>query len=634
MIPKDLIDKIHEQANIVSVIGKSVQLKRSGANFKGLSPFTSERTPSLMVSEVKGIWKDFSSGKGGGVVQFVMDYEHKTYPEAIEWLCSFLGIEFVEEMTHEERVEKVHKESLYVINEAATRYYMDCFTAIQGAAQFMFDRGFSINMLKKFQVGFAPNTIASLTNELVTKQGYDWKLCVQSSVIGYKDNTIYDRFRNRIMFPIRSVTGRLLGFGGRDVSWKKGSDRPKYLNSSDSLIYHKSEILYGIFESKKAIIEADFAFLSEGYTDVIGFHESGVENILAASGTSFTPEQAKLIKRLTSNVTVLFDSDSSGIKAALRSVDILLAEGISVKVLLLPAGQDPDDFRLGKTRDEILEFAKKNSKDFIVFKLDYLLQNVGEDFVAKSNAVTEIVSSIAKVVNPIQREVYLKECARITDVDVNALRMMLGQVANDDLVFSEIPEDFMQAQTDNYRTFLIEECERKIVQYLIRHRDQELDFKDVVLEDDYDSIAEVKTVLRMSVRDRVVRDITDDGIEFQNVNYSLLYEKLISGDLSDDNSREAVLGQELNLLYVELRDSAIAENLSSFEQEGVKLYEYVMKDREASLQNSITETLLFLKFVHVEKMVDAEMRQPAPDVEYIFDLLELNQKIKLSLNII
>lgn len=637
MILKETIDKVESATNIVEVIEDFVQLKKSGANYKGLSPFSNERTPSFMVSPEKQIFKDFSSGKGGGAINFIMEIEHLNYPEAIRYLANKYNIEVLETaLTDSETIEKQSKEALIIINEAATDFYVKNLMATQDLFETVkTSRVFSSATMNKFAVGFSPNTIAQLATYLVTQSKFNWEYCVQTSLLGFKDGRVYDRFRNRLMFPIKNIHGKVIGFGGRDIDWKKGSESPKYLNSSDSLVYNKSEVLYGIFESRRPIAENDMAYLVEGYTDVMGFHEIGIENIVGASGTALTQEQAGLINKLTKNVTVIFDSDSPGIKASLRGIDVLLMKGMNVKICLLPSGEDPDSFRKGKTKEQVLDYIFENSKDFIVFKLEYLLKDVKkDDFQKVSNAVTEIVASIAKVSNPIQREVYLKECSRITSIDISALRMMLDNIPNIDIDFFEVPEDFTVQNNLNSRMFLLEQCEKKIIQHLLINGDEVFEFKDLVLEHDGFEVVDSQEIQKLTAREKIVKEITDDGLQFTNLKYSMIYNKAITADLSKPENWQELFGAELALTCMELRDEAQGSTLSSFESEGVKTYEYIMRDKHINTKNSIAETLLFFKFLNVENIVDEEMKKPEVDVDFIFELMNLSSKIKTKLNII
>lgn len=633
MILQQTIDAVYARLDIVEVIGWFVDLKRSGTNYKGRSPFNNEKTPSFMVSPQKQIFKDFSSGKGGNAINFIMEHEHLTYPEAIKYLCGKYGIEFQETAkSEEEQLQEMARESILIINEAANIFFFSNGCAA-GGREHILQRGFSPEIIERFSIGYAPGTLTALCQHLIADKGYNWQVGVQSSLIGFRENTIYDRFRDRIMFPIRNVHGRIEGFGGRAINWNKTDKFPKYLNSSDSAAYNKSLTLYGIYESKKAIVEANRCYIAEGYTDVIGFHEAGVQNIVAASGTSFTAEQARLIKRYTGNVTVLFDGDDAGMRAALRGIDVALSEGLNVKVCVLPDGNDPDDFRKGKTAEQIVDFISKNSKDFITFKLDYLVKNTN-DHAERSQAITEVMNSIAKIKNPIQREIYIKECSRFTEIEPEPLKMMLNMaMATEQNFYDLAPEDFQQI-TDNTRSYFMEQCEARILQYLLVHSDELLRFKDIELVFTNSGTKEQFTYNEITVKDKIKTDIVDEGLAFSNIQFAQIFEIAIRSDLSDVNQWERLFGSELNLIAQELRQDEIAMDLTTFAKEGVKTYEYVMKDRRENLQNGLSEALLFFKILNVELMIEAESKKPEPNYEDVFALVDFNNNLKSKLNVL
>lgn len=633
MILKQTIDSVLARADIVEVVSQFVQLKKSGANYKGLSPFSNERTPSFMVSAQKGIYKDFSSGKGGGPVNFIMEHEHISYPEAIRWLANKYGIEVLEQAkTEQEVLYEQQKESMFLITDATQKYFLANLTR-EYSEYITQTRGMTPGTQQKFGVGIAPPTMAGLCNELVTMQGFNWELCVAASVIRYKDKTIYDYFRDRITFPIRNLQGRIEGFGGRAMNWKKGDNFPKYLNSADSFIYNKGNVVYGLYESKKAIVENNMCYLSEGYTDVIGFHDAGIENIVAVSGTSFTPEQARLIRRFAENLTVLFDGDDAGIRAALRGIDIALSEGFTVKVCVLPDNQDPDDFQKGKTKEEILDFINKNSKDFIVFKLNYLLKNA-DDFTSKGNVITDVISSIARVSNPIQREVYIKECSRITDVDTEPLKLMMNQVmSNDKQFFDTLPIDEVNAVFEN-KQMLMEQCEARILQYLLCYKTQQLAFKEIYLKQTNMGWEEHFTIEETTVADKINTTIKNDGIAFINMQYAQIMDIALERDISDESKWLNIFGSELFLIAERLRNEQQAMNLTSFAKEGVRTYEYIMKDRIEQIQNGLLEAIFYYKVLFVENLIAEELKKEIPDMEMMMELMDFNVTLKNKLNML
>ena len=429
MIPKETIDKIFEESRIEEVIGEFVNLKKSGSNFKGLSPFTEEKSPSFYVSPAKQIFKCFSSGKGGSVVTFLMEHEHFTYPEALKFLAKKYNIEIQEEEQSPEQVQlENEREALYLIHQFAGNLYKENITELQegraiGMSYFK-ERGFTIDTIKKFELGYSPEDRNFLAGRALAK-GYKKELLLKSGIILEKGDYLNDRFAARVMFPIHNLSGRVIGFGGRTL--KKDKTVPKYVNSPETDIYHKSKVLYGIFQAKKSIIKNDRCLLVEGYTDVISLHQAGVENAVASSGTALTVDQIKLIKRFTENVTVLFDGDAAGIRAAFRGIDMFLEEGLNVKVILFPDGEDPDSFSR-KNSPEALQKYLDDATDFIHFKCKVLLEEAGGDPIKKAELIRDIVTSVAKIPDPIKRTVFTQETSRLMDIAEQTLINELNKI--------------------------------------------------------------------------------------------------------------------------------------------------------------------------------------------------------------
>ena len=371
MITKESIDKVYDAIRVEEVIEDFVQLKRAGSNFKGLSPFSNEQTPSFMVSPAKQIWKDFSSGKGGNAIAFLMEHEHFSYVEAIRYLAKKYNIELEETQSSDEEQQKNNeKESLYIVSEFARDYFQKILLDNEegkaiGKTYFK-ERGFSDETIKTFQLGYSPNKWQAFTEEAL-KKGYKLEYLNKTGLTIVKENKKYDAFRGRVMFPIHSMSGRVLGFGGRILTNDKKT--AKYLNSPESDIYHKSKILYGIFYAKQHIAKEDNCYLVEGYTDMIQMYQKGIKNVVASSGTALTSEQIRLIHRLTSNITILYDGDSAGLRASIRGVDLILEQGMNVRICTFPDGEDPDSFSKNNSLTEIKEYLDKNTQDFIRFKL-------------------------------------------------------------------------------------------------------------------------------------------------------------------------------------------------------------------------------------------------------------------------
>ncbi|MCP1298832.1 DNA primase [Chryseobacterium sp. S0630] len=415
MISKQTIDKIFSTIRVEEIVGEYVQLKRAGSNYKGLSPFHDEKTPSFVVSASKQIWKDFSTGKGGTAISFLMEIENFTYPEALRHAAKKYGIEIEEdqrEISEEAKNAQTEKDLLYKIHEVANTYFQEILWDDQegrsiGLSYFK-ERELKDDIIKKFQLGYSPEKKNAFTAYALEK-GYTKEILEKSGLSIFPENTPagVDRFRERVIFPIHSFSGRVLGFGARIL--KNNVKTAKYLNSPETEIYHKSNVLYGLNQSKQAISRKNACLLVEGYMDVISLHMSGIENVVASSGTSLTTEQIKLIKRLTENVTILFDGDNAGIKASFRSIDMLLTEGMNIRVLLFPDGDDPDSFARKHPQDYVEKYIENEAMDFIDFKAEILLRDIGNDPIKKAEAIRDIVKSVSFVQNALKREVYLKE---------------------------------------------------------------------------------------------------------------------------------------------------------------------------------------------------------------------------------
>lgn len=430
-IPAHIIDEIITTARIEEVIGDYVHLKKAGSNFKGLSPFTEERTPSFMVSPAKQIFKCFSTGKGGTVVTFVMEIEQFSYPEALRWLADRYNITIPESkpLTAAEQEELTERESLQIVNTYAKDYFVDTMMNTNegrniGLSYFK-ERGFRIDIIEKFQLGYCPREEKSFTETAIEK-GYKQKYLEQLGLTKTHGDRRFDFFSGRVIFPIHSVSGKVLGFGGRILQTDKKI--AKYFNSPESILYDKSRILYGMYYAKGEIIKQDNCFLVEGYTDVISFSQAGIENVVSSSGTSLTKGQIKLIQRYTQNITVLYDSDNAGIKASFRGIDLLLEEGMTVKVVLFPEGEDPDSFAKKIGSDELKKYLEEHQKDFVGFKTEVLFQGIENDPIKKAELIKEIISSVALIPDEITRSVYIKQIASQFDFEEHTLLNELNKI--------------------------------------------------------------------------------------------------------------------------------------------------------------------------------------------------------------
>lgn len=432
MISQKTIDEIFSTIRVEEIIGEYVQLKRAGSNFKGLSPFHEEKTPSFVVSPSKQIWKDFSSGKGGTAITFLMEIEGFTYPEALRHAAKKYGIEIEEdqvEYSEEQKKAQSEREILYKIHEVANTFFQEnLWETEEGktiALSYFKERELHDDIIKKFQLGYSPEKKNAFTEYALAK-GYEKEILEKSGISIFPENSPngIDRFRERVIFPIHSFSGRVLGFGARIL--KSNVKTAKYLNSPETEIYHKSNVLYGLNQSKQAISRENLCLLVEGYMDVISLHQSGIENVVASSGTALTTEQIKLIKRLTENVTILFDGDAAGIKASFRSIDMLLSEGMNIRVVLFPDGDDPDSFARKNPRDFLEDFIKNQAKDFIDFKAEILLKEANNDSIKKSEAIKDIIKSIGFVSNALKQEIYLKEVSSKFKLSENSLTSELN----------------------------------------------------------------------------------------------------------------------------------------------------------------------------------------------------------------
>lgn len=525
MIDRDTIDRIFDTADIVEVISDFVSLKRSGQNFKGLSPFTNEKTPSFLVSPAKGIFKDFSSGKGGNVVGFLMEHEKLTYPEALRYLAKKYNIEISEqEPTPEEVQQRNERESLMIISGWAQKYFTNILQNTPegqsvGMAYFR-ERGFHDDIIRKFQLGYSPEQKDALTNEAL-KEGYKLDYLVKTGLTIQKDDYRADRFRGRIIFPIHGLTGNVIGFGGRIL--RSDDKMAKYLNSPESDIYQKSRILYGLYHAKQAIVKQEKCFLVEGYTDVLGLHQAGIENVVASSGTALTTEQIRLIKRFTSHVTIIYDGDEAGIKASLRGIDMVLEEGLNVKVVPLPQGEDPDSYSKQLNATEFQQYIKENEKDFISFKTRLLMQDMAEDPVGKAGMINDVIKSISVIPDTVMRSVYIKESARLLDTEERILYSQVYRLRKkkaEDRYNKESRQEEIRIQSTPLPSFIKEifsELQEKLlVRFLLQYGNERLyEIQDEHAGNEYISVAEY-----------VVNEILNDELEFKNLLYRQVFEEV------------------------------------------------------------------------------------------------------------
>ncbi|WP_053992112.1 DNA primase [Mangrovimonas sp. TPBH4] len=613
MISKASIEQVFETARVEEVIGDFVQLKKSGTNYKGLSPFSDERSPSFMVSPVKQIWKDFSSGKGGNAVTFLMEHEHFTYPEAIKYLAKKYNIEIEEtEQTNEQKQEANERESLYLVNEFAKDYFQKIlFKSDKGQAiglSYFKERGFTNETIKTFQLGYSPDEWQAFTDEAL-KKGYQIDYLEKTGLTIVKEDKRFDRFKGRVMFPIQSMSGRVLGFGGRIlVTDKKAA---KYLNSPESEVYHKSKVLYGIYHAKQSIAKEDNCYLVEGYTDVIQFHQRGIKNVVASSGTALTSEQIRLINRLSKNITVLFDGDAAGMRASLRGIDLILEQGMNVRVCSFPEGEDPDSFARQNTLEELKEYLDANAKDFIQFKASVLVEDANNDPIKKAETIRDIVNSIAKIPDNIKREVYIQECSRIMDISEEVLFTTLAQMGKKELQDAgknERPEQkafqVVKKEEPKQKIDLQYELERKIIEILLLYGSETEDFDDLVLkEDEKTGDLKLEPVINTTkVFDKIFLDLQEDEMQFANPNFHNIYNSIMEELHSDKpfSTRE----------FVNKLDQEMASEVTSIlmEDERYALHDWernliVPKQKSESIAQLVNQTILSLRCFLIDKKV-------------------------------
>jgi DNA primase len=529
MIPRDTIQTIIETARVEEVVGEFVTLRKRGVNMIGLCPFHNEKTPSFTVSPAKGIYKCFGCGKAGNSVNFVMEHEAYTYPEALKYLAQKYNIEVEEEEQTPEQIEALNeKESLFAVSAFAQKYFTEqLFKSEEGKAiglSYFKNREFREQTIEQFQLGYSPDAWEAFTKAAM-ENGFKKEFLVKSGLTIDKNGNAFDRFSARVIFPIHNLSGRVIGFGGRIL--KAEEKKAKYINSPESDIYNKSQVLYGIYFAKNAIIKKDNCYLVEGYTDVISLYQAGFENVVASSGTSLTTDQIRLIKRYTPNITILYDGDEAGLKASFRGIDMILEQGMNVKVVMFPDGEDPDSYVRSNRTAVVEEFLDKEAKDFIQFKTNILLKETKNDPVKKAGMIKEIVGSISHIPDAIIRSVYIKECSFMMDMAEQTLMNELNKLLRKKFRsgFKEIPEEpafqkedpptEKQIQIDSHNT---EFQEKDVIRLLLNYGPEEIEFEHKNDEGQ-------KEILRIKVATFIINDLLSDEIKFSDVMYQKIFEE-------------------------------------------------------------------------------------------------------------
>ena len=647
MISRSTIDLIYQAALIEDVVGEFVALKKSGKSYKGLSPFSSERTPSFYVVPTKGIYKDFSSGKGGNVVDFLMQHQKLTYPEALRWLAQKYNIPIEEtEDSEQQKEEKSEREQLSRVVEYANTWFQgqlhETETGQNIGLSYFEQRGFRNDTLTKFQLGFAPAGWENLKKAALSA-GYNAQYLVKAGLLKEKENEnadqevenhepnrTYDAFRDRVMFPIHSESGKVIAFAGRTLQADlKGA---KYINSPESELFHKSDILYGMHLAKNTIVKENVCYLVEGYTDVISMHQAGVSNVVASCGTSLTEGHIKKIIRYTKNITVLFDGDAAGIKASLRSIEMILKQGMNVRVVLFPDGDDPDSFARKHDSDYIQDFLTKNATDFVRFKTNLLLEEAGKDPLKRAELIKDIILSISIIPDVIQREVYIQECSQLLNVSQESLILQLNQTLRKQKVPAADLAQVQQADPiinhDQGNTIPIPEFytyfqERDIVRLLLTYGDYEIQI-NVVNEDN----EEIQT--GVSLAEFVMTNIEQDQLQFEEPRYREIYRQYTQ------------FIQELT--YPELKHFTYHDNneisqsvtdliASKYEiSKNWAAHHIYIETEEKNLRKAALDAVNRLKLAKIKKLQDEIVQQIQEQIEHtdITDQL-LSDKIKLEM---
>jgi len=638
MIDRSTIERILDAAQIVDVVQEFIPLKKRGVNYLGLCPFHNEKTPSFTVSPSKEIFKCFGCGKAGNSVNFVMEHEHLTYPEALKYLAKKYHIEIVEkELTQEELEKQNERESLLVVTSYAARQFTEnLFHTDEGISvglTYFKERGFRQDTLKKFEVGYSFDKRDAFSKKAL-EDGYKQDFLVKTGLSIQHEDHIFDRFSSRVMFPIHSLSGQVLGFGGRIL--KTDIKTAKYLNSPESEIYHKSRILYGIFQARKSISQEDRCYLVEGYTDVMSLHEANIENVVASSGTSLTQEQVRLIKRFTQNITILYDGDAAGIKASLRGIDLVLEEGMNVKIVLLPDNEDPDSYSKKISNEEFLKFLKTNETDFIRFKTQLLLSEANNDPVRKADLIRDVVKTIAVIPEAITRTVYIKECSTVLEVsepilyhEVDKLRQ---QKSFQDRNKYPGPEDLpvppplivkpLQNETVTYYS------EEAVVKWLLKYGSVEFE-RTINKEDGKEEM--------LTVSDYIVREITSDDLQFDDTVCSKIF-----ADFQFHVEHGLITGEKQFVKHEDPEISRLSANLLSEPHQLSKIWkekQTFVETEEMKLKEIVGDAVLKFKSDKIMKkrkeiMVLLEEAVKANDSEKVLLLQKRYANLSVVLGLI
>lgn len=624
MIDRATVEKIKDAANIVDVVGEFVTLRKAGMNYKGLCPFHNEKTPSFIVSPARGTCHCFGCGKGGNSISFVMEHEQMTYPEALRWLANKYHIEIKErELSDEEKREQSERESMFIINEYALKYFEDILhNHEEGKAiglQYFRSRGFRDDIISKFQLGFDLSNRYAFANTALEK-GYKSEF-IEKVGICYKNDRgeLIDRYSGRVIFPWIGVSGKVVGFGGRKLDAATKGVQQKYVNSPDSEIYHKDRELYGIYQAKKAIAKEDRVYMVEGYTDVISMHQCGIENVVANSGTALSLHQIHVLHRFTSNITLLYDGDSAGIHAALRGTDMLLSEGMNLKVLLLPDGDDPDSFARKHTASDFRQYIEEKQTDFIQFKTDLLLKNE-RDPLKRSEAINSIVESIAMVQNQILRDTYLHDCAQRIGISestlINQMNKFIrnGREQKTPQVQTPIPKVVpVNVVSSNTPTTGDSKVQQMLIQLVIRHGKRVI-YNNV--EDEEGNLHDINIIQYVSL------NLSADNLRFNNELYNRILEEAVE-HVNDD-------GFDTQNYFINHEDITISRLAADMSQDKFHLCEsQQVKNDQESLRNRTLHLILDFRKEYLDgrlKAIKRDIAQATNDMERMRALMSEYQE--------
>lgn len=628
MIPKETIDLIFETARIDEVVGDFVLLKKRGVNMLGNCPFHDEKTPSFTVSPAKGIYKCFGCGKGGNSVNFVMDHEHFSYPEALKYLANKYNI-FIEETvrTPEQEEAANDRESMFIVSNIANEYFQEqLFNSDEGRAiglSYFKERGFREETLKKFQLGYSPEKSDAFSTYAL-KEGYKIEFLEKTGLTIPKQSRNYDRFHGRVMFPIRSLSGRVLGFGGRIL--KSNVKAAKYLNSPESDIYHKSKVLYGMYYAKNSIVKKDRCLLVEGYTDVIAMHQSGIENVVASSGTSLTVDQIKLVKRFTNNITLLFDGDAAGLKAALRGVNLILEEGLNVKVVTFPDGEDPDSYSKKVSSEELENYINTQAKDFIEFKCSLLLEEAKEDPIKRAELIKDIAATIALIPDNVSRTVYAQTSSQILGIEEQVVFASIEQSRSGKSTSGSKPMEVVFSSPKKgakLETLSTDLEESTLIRLLIMYGTYPLHFE-------YENENGEEEETSISTTEFIVSELSEDDIQFTHPAYHKIYNEFTT-HIQQDNS---ILDEKH---FIQHHDPEISQATSELLSDKHQLSDWSKKEifvptETDKLKELVVEAVIRLKSKQVKLKLEAMLKQmknnEIPENER-FNFMQTFQKLNI-----